>query len=114
MAHSGFKASWPGQSGCFQCQICGRKTRAVGQMSGHMCGPCDEWTMTTNSLNDDGLGMDDSQRKDMQDYILKNKIEAAKRGGDLSKLQLAKNTDGVRADLGGPWPWEKQLAAVVN
>lgn len=114
MAHSGFKASWPGISGCFQCQICGRKTRNVGQMSDHLCGPCDEWTMTTNSLSDDGLGMSDVQRKKMQDYILKNKTEAAKRGGDLSKLQVAINDDGVWTDMGRPWPWEKKMAVVAN
>lgn len=110
MAHSGFKASWPGQSGCFRCELCGRKTRGVGQMSSHLCGPCDEWTMTMNTLNDDGLGMPVAERQAMVEYVLKNKVEAAKRGGDLSKLQLGKDEQGAWVDLGGPWPWERDLS----
>lgn len=99
MAHSGFKQGWKGTSGCYSCELCGRKTRNVGQTSNHLCGNCDEWTMTTNSLNDDGLHMSAEDRKAAQDYILKNKIEAAKRGGDFSKLQVEQNSDGVWIDL---------------
>lgn len=88
MAHSGFKQGWAGTSGCFSCAICGRKTRNVGQASGHLCGPCDEWTMTENSLSDDGHGMTAEEKATAEAYILKNKLEAAKRGGSREALGL--------------------------
>ena len=57
MAHSGFKTGFPGTSGCFVCELCKRKTRNTGQVSKHLCGSCDEWTMAENSLSDDGASM---------------------------------------------------------
>lgn len=88
MTHSGFKTGFPGKSGCFQCEICERKTRNTGQMSDHLCPPCDEWTMTENSLNDDGPHMTAEQITQAKAYILKNKLEAAKRGGNKVRLGL--------------------------
>lgn len=88
MAKSGFKSGWQGQSGCFACAICGRKTRANNQVSGHLCGHCDDWTMAENSLNDDGAHMTEKEKADSMAFILKNKLEAAKRGGNRQALGL--------------------------
>ena len=92
MAHSGFTTGYPGRSGCFKCNICGRKTRNVGQMSKNMCRHCDEWTMTENSLNDDGPHMTPQDRAEAEAYILKHKLAAAKLGGNREALGLPATT----------------------
>lgn len=88
MAHSGFKQGWSGTSGCFPCAICGRKTRNIGQSSNHLCGHCDEWTATENSLYDDGQSMTTEEKATAEAHILKNKLEAAKRGGSREAIGL--------------------------
>ena len=88
MAHSGFKTGHKGQSGCFTCEICQRKTRNTGQCSRHLCGNCDEWTMAENSLNDNAHWTTDEEKNETKAFILKEKLTAAKRGGDRMALGL--------------------------
>lgn len=88
MANNRFQSGWAGQSGCYSCAICQRKTRATGQASRHLCKFCDEWTMTENGLSDDRDILTAEEKAQMEAYILENKLAAAKRGGNREALGL--------------------------
>ena len=88
MIKSGFKTGFPGKSGCYSCEICSRQTRANNQISDHLCTHCDKWTNAENSLSDDGSRMTEKEKSAVVAHILKNKLEAAKRGGNLAALGL--------------------------
>lgn len=74
-------------SGCFECECCGRMTRHAGQASSHLCPQCDEWTQIENGLMNDGYE-EGKERSDAEAEVLRLKQSAASKGGDAYRLGL--------------------------